>query len=89
MQSDELAQPHTVPVAMPHSVPSGDAHEGHESEPEHVHLPPPSIWPVTMALGAALGIAGLVFTIVVSLAGLLLMAWALIQWIQELRHEFH
>ena len=61
----------------------------HGTEEEHIHLPPPSIWPVTMALGIALGLTGIAFTYVISVVGLVMIFWALVNWIQELRHEHH
>jgi uncharacterized membrane protein YphA (DoxX/SURF4 family) len=61
--------------------------EDHETAEDHVHLPPPSVWPIAMAAGITLAGAGLVTGIAVSIFGLLLMALALVSWIQELRHE--
>lgn len=85
MQSEEWTR---QPSARADSLQS--PHQTHDAEEaEHIHLPPPSIWPVTMALGIALAAAGLVFTTLVSILGMLMMAWALFSWIQELRHEFH
>jgi hypothetical protein len=56
---------------------------------EHIHLPPPTIWPVTVASGVALAGFGLVTTEVVSIIGLLVMVWGINGWVQELRHEHH
>jgi hypothetical protein len=44
---------------------------------------------VTVASGVALGGFGLVTTEVLSIIGLLVMAWGINGWIQELRHEHH
>jgi len=66
-----------------------DQHEEASDPGEHIHLPPPTIWPVTVAAGVALGGFGLVTTEVLSIIGLLVMAWGINGWIQELRHEHH
>jgi hypothetical protein len=62
--------------------------ETHDSE-DHVHLPPPSIWPITLAGGIALAGVGLVTTWPVSALGGLIMLIGLVNWVQELRHEPH
>lgn len=54
-----------------------------------IHLPPPSIWPMTTAAGMAISGFGLVTTLVLSFLGLIIMAWGMMAWIQELRHERH
>lgn len=70
--------------------PEPDDHDEGASDPgEHIHLPPPTIWPVTVAAGVALAGFGLVTIEVVSIVGLLVMFWGIYQWIQELRHEHH
>jgi len=66
--------------------PEPDAYEEEES---HVHLPPQSIWPMTVAGGVALGTAGLVSTLAVSIVGIILLFYGIIMWVQELRHERH
>ena len=93
MQSDDAetgARPHAtehgtadsdVPEESP--VPSAGYPE------EHVHLPAQSIWPITTALGTAVAGFGLVTNPVISLVGLAVMAWGIISWVQELRHERH
>jgi hypothetical protein len=53
----------------------------------HVHLPPLTIWPITAAAGITLGGAGLVTSPFIGLIGLLILIWAIVSWIQELRHE--
>ncbi len=88
MYQDEARQQNRVAAVPTQEAHAGHGQSGHEEHEEHIHLPPPSIWPITMAVGAGLGVTGLVFTTVVSIAGLLMMAWALVGWIQELRHEF-
>ena len=54
---------------------------------EHIHLPPPTIWPVTTALGVALAGFGLVSTYAFSFLGLAILVFGLFSWVQELRHE--
>lgn len=62
--------------------------EGHTEE-EHVHLPPSSIWPISLALGISLAGLGVVTSMPVSIVGLILMFVSIISWVQELRHELH
>lgn len=50
------------------------------------HVPSPSIWPVTVAGGFTLVGFGVLTSFALSLFGVLLMAWGLFGWIQELRH---
>ena len=69
--------------------PAADAVSERPAAEEHIHLPPPSIWPVTTAAGVALAGFGLVTVAVFSLVGLAVMAFGIISWIQELRHEPH
>ena len=56
---------------------------------EHIHLPPPTIWPFTMAAGISLGFLGLVTNEAISVLGVILAAYGLVNWVQELRHELH
>ncbi|MGI8827189.1 MAG: aa3-type cytochrome oxidase subunit IV [Chloroflexota bacterium] len=88
MQSDELTR-HDPAAGVPQAEHESHADIQHPEDEEHIHLPPPSIWPITMAFGIALGFAGLVFTLVVSFVGLFFAFVALVSWIQELRHESH
>jgi cytochrome c oxidase subunit 1 len=53
----------------------------------HIHLPAPSIWPVTLAAGITLLAFGVLTSIVFVLSGVALMAISLGGWVQELRHE--
>ncbi len=50
------------------------------------HLPSPSVWPVTIALGFTLLAFGILTAVGLSILGAVLMAWGLYSWIQELRH---
>lgn len=55
---------------------------------EHMHYPPSSIWPLSMAAGITIAGAGLVTTGPVSFVGLGIMFISLVKWVQELRHEY-
>lgn len=89
MQTPEGLRRATSPQRPAH--PMGPEPDGHDDDDpgEHIHLPPPTIWPVTVAAGVALGGFGLVTTGAVSIIGLLVMFWGIYEWIQELRHEHH
>jgi hypothetical protein len=56
-----------------------------EPLPPGVHLPRPTTWPMTMAGGVTLILAGLTIGFVFSLVGLILFIAALSGWIRELR----
>ena len=62
---------------------------GHDTGQEHIHLPPPTIWPLTVAGGVTLGFMGLVTSFPVSILGILIAIYGVVQWVQELRHELH
>jgi hypothetical protein len=64
-------------------------HDDHGDGDEHVHLPPPSIWPISLAGGIALAGFGLVTDFPISILGVCVMFIAIVFWIQELRHELH
>jgi hypothetical protein len=61
----------------------------HEDQHEHLHLPPSSIWPMTVAAGMTLLGFGLLTSEYVSLLGFVLTAVGVFNWVQELRHELH
>lgn len=67
--------------------PLADATSHEESE--HIHLPPPSIWPITSAFGFVLIGFGLVTAWYFWVCGMLITGYGVISWIQELRHEPH
>ena len=50
-------------------------------------LPRPTYWPFFLALGLAFLIWGLLVGWIISIAGLVITAVAIIGWITELRHE--
>jgi hypothetical protein len=49
------------------------------------HLPGPSIWPVVVAGGMTALAFGVVTSLVISVIGVLLLAWGLAGWIGEMR----
>jgi hypothetical protein len=67
-----------------HPEPAGGNQEGHEA----IHLPPPSYWPLVLAVGIALALAGMVLSVVVVAVGLVIMAVAIVAWVRDARREF-
>ena len=51
------------------------------------HLPSPTLWPLTMAGGIALLCLGVVTSYLISLTGIVIMAWGLLGWIADLRRD--
>jgi hypothetical protein len=86
MHTDESIEPGAVeePVAAPAEA---GGHGGYTLEDVSHHLPPQSIWPITLAGGVAIAGLGLVTTVSICIIGLLLMAYGIVSWVQELRHE--
>jgi hypothetical protein len=95
MQSSDQSVSARPSIPSESSALHGSATETHATEVvsdealEHIHLPPPTIWPITTAAGVTLGFMGLLTTYYVSYLGLIIAAWGVISWIQELRHELH
>ncbi|HZU11905.1 MAG TPA: cytochrome c oxidase subunit 4 [Chloroflexota bacterium] len=52
-----------------------------------VHLPPLSVWPVTLAAAITIAAAGLVTIWPVSLVGGIVGVYAIVEWVRELFHE--
>ena len=69
----------------------------HEAEPEAggagahggIHLPPTSLWPITLAFAITIAASGLVLNWMVSVPGFFLFVWALKGWAQELLDAQH
>jgi len=68
------------------------------AEPEHehapvehggVHLPPPSFWPITTAIGLTLVLTGLVFNLVAAIVGAIISLASAALWIRDARRELH
>jgi len=55
--------------------------------PQPEKIPRPTYWPIVMALGTIMGLAGIVTAWAVSVVGLALLALGLGGWIGEIRHE--
>jgi hypothetical protein len=62
--------------------------EAHEDAHGAFHLPPPSIWPVVVAIGIALLLTGLIMNLVVVIVGAVLMVAAIALWVRDARREF-
>jgi len=62
------------------------SHQEGDVNREHIHLPRPSVWPLTVGAGASLMAFGVATSLALSGLGLLLLVWGLAGWIQELRH---
>jgi len=60
----------------------------HEHEHDEIHMPPPSIRPITMALGTAIFAAGIVISLWVVLVGLVIFLIGLGGWIwDDIQHD--
>ncbi len=61
---------------------------GHPAGPEHgFHLPGPSWWPATLALGIAFLLTGLVVNVVLLVLGVVVSAVAFVLWVRDVRRE--
>jgi hypothetical protein len=58
---------------------------GHHAEDAH-ELPHESLAPITLAAGIGLLGFGFLTSPVFSIVGLVVMGWALVSWIKEIRH---
>lgn len=89
------ARPYHEDESVASSPPATAAHVHDEHEgAAHVHLPPQSIWPVTVAFGVGVSGAGSVMgwqgaDNLILVIGVLIIAYGLVNWVQELRHERH
>lgn len=70
---------------MEHQTLTGTADAAHDVAADH-ELPHESLSPITLAAGIGLLGFGLLTTPVFCIVGLVTMAWALRNWIQEMRH---
>jgi hypothetical protein len=78
-----------APAAEPVGPGEDAIDESGEQAGEHVHLPPQSVWPMTVAGGVTMGFLGIVTNYALSVVGVVIMIWGLYAWVQELRHELH
>jgi hypothetical protein len=54
--------------------------DGHDEEHEHIHIPPPSYWPIVLAGCITIMFAGFLSTLVISAIGALLVLIVMISW---------
>jgi hypothetical protein len=52
-----------------------------------IHLPRPTAWPMLLAAGVTMLIAGLITNPLFAVAGLVAVGFALNGWFEEVRHE--
>ncbi len=57
-----------------------DDEHGHDEEHEHIHIPPPSFWPIVLAGCITIMFAGFLSTLVISAIGGLLVLIVMIAW---------
>jgi cytochrome c oxidase subunit 1 len=58
-----------------------------EAAEEHLHLPSPSIWPLTLAFGVTIMGLGVLTNVVFIIFGAMVSIAALAKWAGEMRHE--
>ncbi len=79
-------------VSTEHPVEEGAEHD-HGPAPagagEGVHLPPTSLWPITLAFGITIMASSLVLNLFMLIPGILLFVLALHGWAEELLHGSH
>ena len=59
------------------------AHADESQQIDHIHLPDPSIWPIVIALGSTILLAGVVLGLVVLFLGLVMLGAGVIGWVYE------
>ncbi len=64
--------------------PTEPPHASHEA----IHLPPPSIWPVVLAVGISILLLGLVLNLALLIVGAVITAASLALWVRDARREF-
>jgi cytochrome c oxidase subunit I len=57
-----------------------------DDHPE-IHLPPPSFWPIVLAFGLALISAGVIWSIFISILGVVVLLVSIAGWALENRAE--
>jgi hypothetical protein len=71
-------------------TPQSDLHAGHTHRFDSIVLPAPTAWPMVLAMGITLLIAGMVTHWVISLLGLIFTLRSMVGWFREvLPHEDH
>lgn len=56
-----------------------------EHPPSEIHLPPSSYWPIVLAFGLTLIAIGIIFGLVISVLGVIVLLVAIAGWTQENR----
>ena len=74
-------------TSLPAATAPADERERTPAPEVAIHLPRPSVWPATAALGVTLALFGVVGGSGFGVAGGVLLLWAIGGWIGELRHE--
>ena len=59
----------------------------HTDAHQAIHLPPPSIWPVLLAVGIALLLTGLILIRVMAIVGAVITVVSIALWIRDARRE--
>lgn len=54
-------------------------------ENPNIHLPMPSFWPILVALGVLIIALGIIFNLIISLVGIVVLMAAIIGWMLENR----
>ena len=67
-------------MAEEHAVEKPGAHDA-------IHLPPPSHWPATLALGIAVLLTGLITSLPIAIVGALITLLSVALWIRDARPE--
>ncbi len=81
-------QPDRPAHRLPRSLRRADR-ESLPTEKPAIHLPPPSYWPIVLAAGLTLTLAGLIyipFGLMITIPGLVIFAVAITNWIREPVH---
>lgn len=68
------------PAAQPALVRGADPPEA------HIHMPRPTIWPVTIAFGVTLFGFGVMSSLTFAICGAIILLLGVAGWVQELRH---
>ncbi len=61
---------------------------GQHTHPGAIHVPRPSWWPITAAVGVALALVGVVLSWVMVAVGLIIAVASIVAWVRDARREF-
>lgn len=89
MDSTEHSHSATTTIERPVAEPEAQPETGGAGGRQDVHLPPTSLWPITLAFAITIAASGLVLNWLVSIPGFLIFVWAVRGWAQELLHAEH